>query len=133
MSSKELDNQMTLQLRNGKTHMTCCLQSLHLLDLEYDLASHKRKFIATEQWPTRGSSIRTDPSHQALHPKSNYLPFPDEIVKSNVPINQINIHHNQSEIKIRSPEKIVINNNCLRTIPYLRFFMRMLSFCFEKI
>ena len=79
MSSKELDNPITLQLRNDKTHLTCCLQSLHSMDLEYDLASQKRKSIATEQWPSRCSSIRTDPSHQALHQSSNFTPFPNEI------------------------------------------------------
>ena len=120
-STKELDNPITLQLRNGKTHLTCCLQSLHSMNLEYDLASQKRKSIATEQWPSRCSSIRTDPSHQALHPKWNYLLFSDEIDNSNVPINQISTQHNQSEIMIRSPETIVINNNCLRTIPYPLF------------
>ena len=72
------------QLRNGKTHLTCCLQSLHSTDLKYDLASQQRKPIATEQWPSRCSSIRTDPSHQALHPKSNHMPHPNEIENSNV-------------------------------------------------
>ena len=62
-----LDNPITLQLRNGKTNLTCCLQSLHSMDLKYDLASQQRKPIATEQWPSRCSSIRTGPSHQALH------------------------------------------------------------------
>ena len=92
MSSKELDNPITLQLRNGKTHLTCCLQSRHSIDLKYDLASQQRKSIAIEQWPSRCSSIRTDPSHQALHPKPNYMPCPDKIENSNVPIYQINTH-----------------------------------------
>ena len=121
MSSKEFDNPITLQLRNGKTQLTCCLQSLHSRDLEYDLALQKSKSIAAEKRPSRCSSIRRDASHQALQPKSNYLPFPDEIESRNVPINQISTHHNQSEIMIRSPEMIVINNNCLRTILYPRF------------
>ena len=68
MSSKELDNPITLQLRNGKTH-----PSLDSPDLKYDLASQQRKPIATEQLQSRCSSIRTDPSHQALHPKSNCI------------------------------------------------------------
>ena len=67
-----------------QTHLTCCLQSLHSTDLKYDLASQRRKTIATEQWPSRCSSIRTDPSHQALHPKSNYMPHPKKIENSNV-------------------------------------------------
>ena len=43
---------------------------------------------------TRCSSIRTDPSHQALPPKTNYMPFPDDIENKNVPIYQINTDHN---------------------------------------
>ena len=82
-SSKELDNPITLQLRSGKTQLTC-LQSLHSTDLKYDLASQQRKPIATEQWQSRYSSIRTDPGHQAVHPKSNHMPHPNEIEKSNV-------------------------------------------------
>ena len=108
MSSKEPDNPITLQLRNGKTYLTCCQQSLHSKNLKYDLASQQRKPNATEQWPSRCLSLRTDPSHQTLHQKSNYMPFPNEIENSNVPINQINTHHNRSEIMIRSPETIVI-------------------------
>ena len=38
-----------------------------------------KETIETEQWPSPCSSIRTDPSHQALHPKSNYMPQPNEI------------------------------------------------------
>ena len=34
--------------------------------------------IATEQWPSRCSNIRTDLSHQALHPSSNLMPLPNE-------------------------------------------------------
>ena len=30
----------------AKTHLTCCLQSLHSMDLNYDLASQQRKSIA---------------------------------------------------------------------------------------
>ena len=77
--------------------------------LKYDLASQQKKSIATEQWPSRCSSIRTDPSHRALHPKSHYMPFPDEIENSNGPINQINTHHNRSEPRTRSPETAAIH------------------------
>ena len=59
--------------------LSCCLQSLHSKDLKYDWASQQRKPIGTEQWPSRSSSIRTDPSHQALHPKSNYMTHLNEI------------------------------------------------------
>ena len=62
-----------------RTHPTCCLQSLHSIDLKYDLASQQRKPIATEQWPSRCSSIRTDPTQQALHSKSKYMPLLNEI------------------------------------------------------
>ena len=79
-----IDNPITLRLWNGKTHLTCCLQSLHSTDLKYDLASQQRKPIATEQWPPRCSSIRTNPSPQALHTKSNYMPHPNEIENTNV-------------------------------------------------
>ena len=82
---QESDNSITLQLRNGKTHPTGCLQSLHSTDLKYDLTSQQRKPIAIEQGQSRCSSIRTDPIHQALHPKSNYMPFPNEIENNNVP------------------------------------------------
>ena len=49
------------------------------------------------EWPSRCSSIRTDPSHQALPPKTNNMPFPDEIENNNAPIYQINTHHNWPE------------------------------------
>ena len=111
MNSKELDNPITLQLRNGKIHPICCLQSLHSTDLKYDLALQQRKPIATEQWPSRCSSIRTDPSHQALHPKSNYTTLSNVIRPFLLSkINQINTHHNRSEIIIRCPETIAITS-----------------------
>ena len=37
------------------------------------------KPIATEQWPSQCSSIRTNPSHRALHPKSKYMTLPNVI------------------------------------------------------
>ena len=79
------------------------------MDLKHDLASQQKKSIATEQWPPRCLSLRTDPSRQALHPKSNHMQFPDEIENSKVPINQINTHHNRSEPRTRSPETAVIH------------------------
>ena len=107
----ELDNAITLQLRNGKIHPTCCLQSLHSMDFKYELASQQRKPIATEHCPSRCSSIRTDPSHHALHPKSNYTALSNMIRPFLFSkINQINTHHNRSEIIIRSPETIVITS-----------------------
>ena len=111
MSSNEFDNPITLQLRNGKIHPICCLQSLHSTDLKYDLASQQSKPIATEQWPSRCSTIRTDPSHQVLHPKSNYKTLANVIRPFLISkINQINTHHNRSEIMLRSPETIVITS-----------------------
>ena len=110
-SSMEFDYPITLQLRNGKLHPKCCLQSLHSTDLKYDLASPQRKSIATEQWPSRCSIIRTDTSHQALHPKSNYITLSNVIRPFLISkINQINTHHNRSEIIIRSSETIVITS-----------------------
>ena len=109
-SSKEFDNPITLQLRNGKIHPICCLQSLYSTDLKYDLASQQRKPIATEQWSSRCSSICTDPSHQALHPKSNYTTL-SNVIRPFIfsKINQINTHHNRSEPITRSPETTVIH------------------------
>ena len=49
------------------------------MDLKYHLALQKRKSIATEQWSSRCSSIRVDPSHQPLHPSSNVTQFPNEV------------------------------------------------------
>ena len=110
-SRKEFDNPITLQIRYGKIHPICCLQSIHSTDLKYDLASQQRKPIATEQWPSRCSSIRTDPSHQALHPKSNYTTL-SNVIRPFLfsKINQIKTHHYRSEIIIWSPETIVITS-----------------------
>ena len=91
-------------------HPICFLQSLHSTDLKCDLASKQRKPIATEQWPSRCSSIRTDPSHQALHPKSNYTTL-SNVIRTFLfsKINQINTHHIRSEPITRSPETTVIH------------------------
>ena len=72
------------------------------MDLEYDLASQKRKSIATEQWPSRCSSIRTNPNHQALHPRSNFTPFPNEIETQLSTKQEQTIITNHLEIRLTS-------------------------------
>ena len=107
-SSKELDNPNKLQLRNGKTHPTCCLQSLHPKGSKYDLASQQGNPLQQNnrhldiQVYVQIQVTRHFTQSQTTHHFRMRLEHCYSI------INQINTHHNLSEIMILSPETIVI-------------------------
>ena len=108
---QKFDIPIALQLRSGKIHPICCLQSLHSTDLKYDWHRSKGNPLQQNNGHPRCSSIRKDPSHQAMHPKSNYRTL-SNVIRPFLfsKINQINTHHNRSETIIRSPETIAITS-----------------------
>ena len=72
----ELYNPITLQLRIGNPpDLLSTITTLNGFKVRLGIA-------AKEIYCNR--SIRTNPSHQALHPKSNYIPHPNKIENSNV-------------------------------------------------
>ena len=64
--------------RMAKHKPTCHPQS-QLKGFRVRLDFAEKDFIELDQWPSRCSSLRTDPSYKASLPRTIFTPFPDEV------------------------------------------------------